>query len=270
MKDTGILTKGEPIPVPGLGTYLLEGTECVDLVERALDLGYRMIDTAQDYQNETEVGLGIKRTRVPRKEIFLITKVAPGNLKSEDVTQSTKESLKKLDTDYVDLLLIHWPSAEVSLEETVGAMDELKKKGYIRHLGVSNFPPSLVDEAARYSEIFANQVEYHPYLVRNYLLEHAGNNQYLPIAYSPAAKGRINDDSVLIKTGQNHRKTPVQVALRWLIQQGIAPIPKTADPVHLKENMEIFDFQLGEQEMKSIESLDRGWHLDPVSDMADE
>jgi diketogulonate reductase-like aldo/keto reductase len=270
MEDINIFTRGEQIPVPGLGTYLINGNECVDVVEKALAMGYRMIDTAQDYGNESEVGLGIKRTRVPRNDIFLITKMAPDKLRFEEVTKSTKESLTKLDTDYLDLLLIHWPSTEVPLEETIGAMADLQKKGHIRHIGVSNFPPSLVEEASKHAGIFANEIEYHPYLVRQYLLDHAEDLEYLPIAYSPVAKGRIMEDTILREMGKNHGKTPAQIALRWLIQQGVAPVPKASGTEHLEQNIDIFDFYLSEQEMIGIDALDRGWHLDPVSDMADE
>jgi diketogulonate reductase-like aldo/keto reductase len=149
-------------------------------------------------------------------------------------------------------------------------MKGLKKQGLVRHIGVSNFPPSLIDEASNYAEIFANQIEYHPYLVRKYLLDHAYENDYLPVAYSPLAKGRISEDAVLREIGKNHGKSPAQVTLRWLLQEGMAPIPKASSTDHLEENMDIFDFSLSEQEMIGITALDRGLYLDPVSDMADE
>jgi diketogulonate reductase-like aldo/keto reductase len=270
MEDINIIIKDEEIPVPGIGTYLLSGTECVNTIENALSIGYRLIDTAQNYENESEVGLGIKRTNVPRDDIFLITKIAPENFKFEDVGKSTQTSLKKIDTDYIDLLLIHWPSGEVPLEETTGAMKELQKKGYTRHIGVSNFPPSLLNEALEHVDIFANEVEYHPYLVREYLKKHAEVNDYLTIGYSPLAQNRVIEDTILREIGNNYGKTPAQVALRWLVQQGIAPIPKASQYEHLEENMEIFDFNLTNDEMLTINALDRGLHLDPVSDMANE
>jgi len=270
MEDINIIIKDEQIPVPGIGTYLLSGTDCMNTIEQALSIGYRLIDTAQNYENESEVGLGIKRTNIPREEIFLITKIAPENFKFENVSKSTQTSLKKIDTDYIDLLLIHWPSGEVQLEETIEAMKELQNKGYTRHIGVSNFPPSLIDETAKHAKIFANEVEYHPYLVREYLREHAETNDYLTIGYSPLAKARVMEDTVLREIGNNYGKTPPQVVLRWLLQQGIVPIPKASQDKHLEENMEIFNFNLTNDEMLTINALDRGLHLDPVSDLANE
>jgi len=270
MEDISITIKNEEIPVPGLGTYLLSGSDCVKTVEQALSMGYRLIDTARSYGNESEIGIAIKNTNVPRKELFLITKITPQNLKFENVTESTRESLQNLDTDYIDLLLIHWPGSEVPVKETFDAMNKMQKKEHVRHIGVSNFPPSLVDEAMQHTKIFANEVEYHPYLVREYLKDHAEINNYLTIAYSPLAKAGIKEDAVIREIGKNHGKTPVQVTLRWLLQEGIVPIPKASQTQHLEENMNIFDFTLSEDEKIAIRDLDRDWHLDPVSDMADE
>jgi diketogulonate reductase-like aldo/keto reductase len=249
--------KGEKVPSLGLGTWRLSGEECVRAVEQALALGYRHIDTAQMYANESEVGRGIQNSGVDREEIFLVTKIRTSSFSHDDVIHSTHESLKKLQIEYVDLLLMHWPNPSVPLEETLGAMTELQKES-VKHVGVSNFPRSMVEEASRYAIVFCNQVEYHPYKAQDELLRQARETDYLLTAYSPVAKGRVSNDATLREIGQAHGKTPAQVALRWLIQQEkVAAIPKAAREDHLRSNFEIFDFELNDDEMKRIFALRR-------------
>jgi 2,5-diketo-D-gluconate reductase B len=163
------MIKGEKVPSLGLGTWRLSGEECVRAVERALALGYRHIDTTQMYANEDEVGRVMSNSGVDREEIFVVTKVRTSSFSHDDVIRSTRESLKKLSTEYVDLLLMHWPNPSIPLEETLGAMTELQEEGSVRHVGVSNFPPSMVEEAAQHATVFCNQVEYHPYRAQNEL-----------------------------------------------------------------------------------------------------
>jgi diketogulonate reductase-like aldo/keto reductase len=250
--------KGEKVPSLGLGTWRLSGEECVRAVERALVLGYRHIDTAQMYANEGEVGRGIRNSGVDRGEVFLVTKVRTSSFSYDDVIRSTRESLKKLQTKYVDLLLMHWPNPSVPLEETLGAMTELQEEGSVKHVGVSNFPSSMVEETTQHAEIFCNQVEYHPYRAQEELLEQAKEMDYLLTAYSPVAKGRVSNDATLKEIGEAHRKTSAQVALRWLIQQEkVAAIPKAANENHLESNFDIFDFELSDEEMKRVFTLHR-------------
>ncbi len=221
-KETSIehqTIKGEKVPSLGLGTYRLSGGQCTKAVERALALGYRHIDTAQMYRNEGEVGRGIRASGVDREEVFLATKVWPSDFSRDDVPRKTRESLRNLGTDYVDLLLMHWPSQDVPLEETLGAMTEVKEEGSVRHIGVSNFPPRMVEKAAGHTEVFCNQVEYHPHKAQDVLLEQAKKMDYLLTAYRPIARGEVLDDETLREIGEAHGKTPAQVALRWLIQQ---------------------------------------------------
>jgi 2,5-diketo-D-gluconate reductase B len=248
--------KGEAVPSLGLGTYRLTGEECTKAVERALALGYRHIDTAQMYGNEAEVGRGIRNSRVDREEVFLVTKVWPSDFSHDRVIGTTRESLRKLRTNYIDLLLMHWPSQSVPLDETLGAMRELQEEGSIRHIGVSNFSPSMVKEATLYAGIFCNQVEYHPYKGQDKLLEQAKELDYLLTAYQPISRGEILDDATLRKIGEAHGKSPAQVALRWLIQQeNVAAIPKARSEDHLKNNLDVFDFQLSDEEMRRIFEL---------------
>ena len=250
--------KGKRVPSLGLGTWQLSGQECVRVVERALALGYRHIDTAQMYANEGEVGRGIRNSGVGREEIFLVTKVRTSSFSHDDVIRSTHESLKKLQTEYIDLLLMHWPNPSVPLGETLGAMTELQEERSVRHVGVSNFPPSMVEEATEHATVFCNQVEYHPYTAQDELLEQAREMDYVLTAYSPVAKGRVLNDATLKEIGQTHGKTPAQVALRWLIQQEkVAAIPKAASENHLRSNFDIFNFELSDEEMERIFALRR-------------
>ncbi len=248
--------KGEKVPSLGLGTWRLSGEECTRVVERALTLGYRHIDTAQMYGNEGEVGQGIQSSGVNREDIFLVTKVRTSGLFYSDVIRSTRQSLRKLLTDYLDLLLIHWPNPRVPLEETLGAMTELQEEGTVRHVGVSNFPPSTVEKAAQHATIFCNQVEYHPYRAQDELLKQAREMDYLLTAYSPVARGAVLNDQTLREIGEAHGKTPTQVTLRWLIQQDhVAAIPKAASDAHLQSNFDVFDFELNDEEMERISGL---------------
>lgn len=265
-----IKVKDKEIPAVGLGTWELSGSECTRCVTEALKLGYRHIDTAQIYDNERQIGNALKKTRVPRKEIFLVTKIATTNFKYDDAVKSVMESLEKLKTDYIDLILLHWPNSDVPLEQPLDAMNELKERGKVKYLGLSNYPPSLVDRAAKTIEVFCNQIEYHPYLSQDKLLKHSAKNSYLITAYCPIAKGRIMKDATISDISEKYGKTPAQLTLRWLFQQGVASIPKSSSKEHLRENLDIFDFELERKDMDRVSSLSIDLHLDPVSYLAND
>ena len=250
--------KGEKVASLGLGTYRLTGDACEVAVERALGMGYRHVDTAQMYGNEAEVGRGIEDSGVERGEILLTTKVWPSDFVHDRVISKTRESLKKLRTDYIDLLLMHWPGDGVPLGETLGAMRELRNEGSILHIGVSNFSPSLVEEANEHAEIFCNQIQYHPYRSQAALLEQTQEMDYLLTAYTPLSRGGVQDDATLREIGEAHGKTATQVTLRWLMQQEkVSAIPKATGEEHLAENLDVFDFELSEEEMDLVFSLGR-------------
>jgi diketogulonate reductase-like aldo/keto reductase len=250
--------KGEEVPSLGLGTYRLAGEACERAVERALSMGYRHVDTAQMYGNEAEVGRGIEASGVERGEIFLTTKVWPSDFAHDRVKGKSRESLKKLRTDYVDLLLMHWPGDGVPLGETLGAMRELQEEGAVLRVGVSNFSPSQVEAAAEHAEIFCNQVQYHPYRNQEALLDQAWKMDYLLTAYTPLSRGGVQDDATLREIAEAHGKTAAQVTLRWLVQQEkVSAIPKATGEEHLRENLDVFDFELSEEEMDRIFSLGR-------------
>lgn len=254
-------TASARIPTLGVGTWQNTGRRCRETVQEALDLGYRHIDTAQAYENEEAVGAGIAAADVPRDEIFLTTKLWRSNLRASAVKSSVRASLARLGVDAVDLLLIHWPHPRVPLSETLGAMSELKADGLVQHLGVSNFTASQLTDAIELVDvpIVTNQVLYHPYKDQSRLLEVCRANDIALTAYSPLARGAVLDDPVLDRIGQHYGKSPVQVALRWLLQQsGVMAIPKASSRDHLAENIEIFDFSLTETEMEEIHGLQPG------------
>lgn len=250
--------KGVEVPSLGMGTYRLTGEQCAGAVSRALSMGYRHVDTAQMYGNEAEVGRGMGDSGVDREEIFLTTKVWPSDYARDRVIQKTRESLKKLRTEYVDLLLMHWPGDGVPLGETLGAMRELQEEGAVRHVGVSNFSPSLTEEAAEHVDVFCNQVEYHVYKSQDALLDQAREMDYLIVAYRPLSRGGVEGDGTLREVGEAHGKTAAQVALRWLVQQEkVSAIPKATGEEHLRSNLDVFDFELTQEEMDRVSSLNR-------------
>lgn len=247
------------VPALGLGTWELRGDGCVRAVEHALALGYRHLDTAQGYFNEAEVGEGLRRSGLPRDDVFLTTKVRPRHFRPADLLRSTEESLAALQVDVVDLLLLHWPNREVPLEETLAALHEARARGLTRHVGVSNFAPSWLRRAVAAGPTLTNQVEYHPFLSQTALLELAEEHDLLITAYSPVARGKVLRDPTLREIGERHGKTAAQVALRWLVQQPrVVTIPKAASPEHQAANLDVFDFELEAAEMAAIFALDRG------------
>jgi 2,5-diketo-D-gluconate reductase B len=248
------------MPALGLGTWLLRGKECADGVARAIDMGYRHIDTAQIYENEAEVGAGIRASLINRDELFITTKIWMDRVGNGALQKSLDESLDKLGTGHVDLLLIHWPVTDVPFMEQCQALADVQVHGKTRHIGVSNFNVAQLKEIVETigAPIVTNQVEYHPYLSQKPVLDYLRAHDMFLTAYSPIARGKVGDDPVLIALARKHGKTPAQITLRWLIQQGdVAAIPKAASPDHLKANLDIFDFTLEESEMAQIHALAR-------------
>ena len=252
-----IEANGAKIPAIGLGTWELRGRTCARLVEQAIKLGYRHIDTAQVYENEREVGEGLRMSGVRRDEFFVTTKVWTTHFAPNDLVRSTKESLAKLRLSEVDLLLLHWPNPHVPLSETLGALARVKELGMVRHIGVSNFTVALIEEAvvACPSPLACDQVEYHPYLDQTRVREACARHGMGLVAYSPVAKGRIKDDATLTRIGRAHGKTAAQVCLRWLVQQNVSAIPRTSRIERLSENIDIFDFTLSDEEMAEISEM---------------
>lgn len=248
--------KGFKIPIIGLGTWELRGRDCARLVQQAIHLGYRHIDTAQAYANETEVGEGV-RASGKRSEVMVTTKVAHTSMAPQDVEHSVKESLRKLRIDEIDLLIIHWPNDRIPLAETLGAMARMKQAGYVKQLGVSNFTVKLLDEAVKATDepLVCNQIEYHPFLDQSKVVAACHKHGMAVVAYSPIARGSASGNDVLTRIGRAHGKSAAQVSLRWLVQQNIVVIPRTSKRERLEENFAIFDFALSPAEMAEIASL---------------
>lgn len=248
---------GAKIPAIGLGTWELRGRTCARVVEQALRLGYRHIDTAQVYENERDVGEGLRASGVRRDDVFLTTKIWTNQFAPNRLEHSAKESLFKLRLPSVDLLLLHWPNPQVPLVETLGALAHAKQLGLTRHIGVSNFTVALVEEAVALSPepLVCDQVEYHPYLDQAKVRAACAQHGLAMVAYSPVAKGHIKNDETLARIGKEHGKTPAQVCLRWLVQQNVVAIPRTSKIERLSENIAIFDFELSEEEMGQIFAL---------------
>jgi len=249
--------QGAKIPAIGLGTWELSGHACARIVEQALRLGYRHIDTAQIYNNERDIGEGIRNSHVRRSEMFIATKVWTTHFAPNDLIRSAKESLFKLRLSEVDLLMLHWPNAHVPLNETLGGLAHAKELGMTRHIGVSNFTVALLKQAVALSPepLVCNQVEYHPFLGQSNLLAACADHGIALVAYSPIAKGTARQSEVLTRIGAAHGKSPSQVCLRWLVQQNVPSIPRTSRIERLSQNIDVFDFELSDAEMREIFAL---------------
>jgi 2,5-diketo-D-gluconate reductase B len=248
---------GAEIPAIGFGTSGM-GNDCGAAVAKALELGYRHLDTAWKYGSERAVGEGIRASGVPRADIFLTTKVSHEYLSASDFARSVDESLHNLGVDRVDLLLVHWPNPEIPLAETMGALAKAKRDGLTRHIGVANFNIALLDEALALcpEPLVALQAEYHPYLDQSKLLQACRQRGLIYIAYCPLARGRIFNDPVLGGIASAKRKTVAQVALRWLLQKdAVAAIPRSSNTQRIAENLDVFDFTLSDEEVARIAAL---------------
>lgn len=249
--------KGTKIPSIGLGTMTLKDDVCVEAVSAALKMGYRHLDTATFYANEVEVGEGIRKSGIPREEIFLTTKVRHVDLAPGDFEAAVEASLKRLGLSYVDLLLIHWPNPAIPLSAYIPNLCKAKRTGQAKNIGVANFTIALLDEAEIFADepLINNQIEVHPFLDQNAILADCERRGISVTAYCPLGRGRIPGHAVLDRIAKAYNKTEAQIALRWLVQQGLIAIPRTASPEKMKLNIEIFDFKLSEAEMTEIGTL---------------
>jgi len=245
----------------GIGTWQNDPTTCADSIATALELGYRHVDTAQDYDNEGAVGDGLAKADVPREEVFLATKVNTDNLAYDDVLESTRESLEKLGTDYLDLLYVHWPMETYDPEGTLAAFDELYDEGTVRHVGVSNFEPETLDTAQEILDapVFANQVELHPFLQQTELREYAVEHDHRLVGYSPLARGDVLENDVLADIAEKHDASPAQVALAWALGlENVSVVPKATSEAHIRDNWDAYDVALDDEDRERIAALDTG------------
>lgn len=247
------------IPKLAFGSYMLKGEEAVRAVRKALSLGLRHIDTAQIYFNEEAVGKAISESGLPREDVFLTTKIWRDSLDEKGVKKSFQDSLSQLKTDYVDLLLIHWPNPEIPLEETLGAFEELKKQNKIRYIGVSNFTCPLLKRAKSICpSLITNQVEYHPLLSQKKLLNLIEEQNIFLTAYSSLMRGKIFKIQQIIHLAEKYNKSPSQIVLRWLIEQkNVIALFKAGNEKHIEENLNIFDFNLELQDREQLFRLNK-------------
>jgi 2,5-diketo-D-gluconate reductase B len=252
---------GAKIPVIGLGTMTLMDAVCVEAVETALRLGYRHIDTAERYRNETEVGEGLRRglraNGLAREDVFVTTKVFHDRLAAADFERSLDQSLRNLELSWVDLLLIRWPNPKVPLKETLDVLCKARRDGRAKHVGVANFTTSLLQDAVKLASepLVTNQIEVHPFIDPDKVLAACRVHGLAVTAYCPLARGKVPGNDLLARIGRAHGKTSAQIALRYLVQQGIIPIPRTSNPDHLAANLATFDFTLSDVEMTEIAGL---------------
>ena len=240
-----IEANGAKIPAIGLGTWQLNGGVGSRITEQALKLGYRHLDCALIYGNEREIGEGLHASGVKREDVFITTKVPHTELAPAALERAVKQSLANLRISDVNLLLVHWPNPQIPLAETMGAMCKMKREGYTRHIGISNFTVQLIDEAVKLSTepIVTNQIEVHPFLDQTKVIAAARRRGMSVTAYCPIARGRAPGDPVLQRIGVAHGKTASQVSLRWLTQQGIIVIPGSGKPERQKDSTRIDGLQ---------------------------
>lgn len=254
-----VTAHGATIPRIGLGTWELKGRSCARTVEQALRAGYKLIDTAEVYENEREVGDGIRASGLRRAEVFVTTKIWPDHLAPRELERATKASLARLRLSEVDLLLVHWPNPRISLAETIGALCKMKQVGFARNIGVSNFTVALLDEAAKHATepLVVNQIEWHPRLDQSKVVAACQRHGMAVIAYSPMARGAVLSEQVMRDIAAAHGKSPAQVSLRFIVQEGGVVVPRTARLDRLTENLDIFNFTLQDDEMAAIRALAR-------------
>ncbi len=243
----------------------LDTPEEAAAVTTALEMGYRHIDTAQIYENEAVVGDAIAAAEVPRKHVFLATKVWADSLAYDDVLRTTRESLDRLGTDYVDLLYVHRPIETYDPESTLSAFDELVDDSLARAVGVSNFTVSELDEAVDLLDapLVAHQTESHPLFQRPELLDHAEEHDYDVVAYSPLAGGRVREVDEVVDVAEKHDTTPETVSLAWLAAKGLCSIPKASSERHLRTNLEAVELELDETDVAAIDSIEAEVELFP-------
>lgn len=252
---------GAAIPALGLGTWTLKGDDCAEMVAEALSIGYRHVDTAASYENEAAVGSGLWASGIARNDVFVTTKVWWTDIAPGDLERSAEASLKRLGLDQVDLLLIHWPNPKVPLEGSIKALNDAKRSGLAKHIGVSNFTTTLLSQAIALSDapLVANQVEHHPYLDQTKVLDACRKAGMAMVSYCPLSRGgALFEEKAVTDAAARHSKTPGQVVLRWHVQQdGVVAIPRTNRLKRLAENFAIFDFALSGAEMAAISALSK-------------
>jgi diketogulonate reductase-like aldo/keto reductase len=259
IKGTIKLANGVEMPYLGLGVYLAkEGSEVINACKFAIEAGYRHIDTASLYENEKGVGIAIKESPVPRKEIFITSKVWNSQQGYDSTLRAFDDSAKKLGTDYLDLYLIHWP-VRGKYKDTWRALEKLYNDGRVRAIGVSNFLKHQLEDLLTAVEIkpMVNQVEFHPYAVQQELIDFCHGHNIRFEAWSPLMQGNIFEIKPLKELAAKYNKTVAQIVLRWDLQKGVITIPKSVRKEIIISNAQLFDFELSDKDIKEIDSLNK-------------
>jgi 2,5-diketo-D-gluconate reductase B len=255
-----VSSHGAQIPALGFGTYGMSNAELRTIIPAALKAGFRHIDTAQIYRNEAGVGEGWPASGVARAEVFITTKVWVANYGAERFESSVNESLQRLQSDYIDLLLLHWPNDEIPLRDQIQRLNTLVDRGIVRYIGVSNFNTALLQQAAQLSRhpLITHQLEYHPFLNQQNVLHTTRALGMTATAYCPMAIGRVLTEPVLLDIARHHKRSVAQIALRWVIQQpGMIALSRTTKLSRIAENLAVFDFELEPFEMARIQAMAR-------------
>lgn len=264
-----LLNSGQNVPQLGLGVYKVGQDIGVDLVRTALDLGYRRIDTAALYDNEAEVGAGVRQSGLDREDIFVTTKIWNDRHGFDNATEAIDEALARLNIGYIDMLLIHWPCPKQNLfVETWSALEKALEAGKVRGIGVSNFNPHHLDTLVASASVIPalNQVELHPALQQGEVRSYNANHGIATEAWSPLGRGRFGEVPSLVEIAEKHGKSVAQVILRWHIQLGNLVIPKSSNPDRLAENINVFDFELSHEDMSAVATLETGVRVGPNPD----
>lgn len=257
-----LLINGVKIPSIGFGTYKSgDDEEIAKIIKNALNLGYKMIDTASFYNNEVGIGNGIKESDIDRKDIFIVTKLWNDDHGYDNTIEAFNKSLNNLQVDYIDLYLIHWPNKLNA--ETWRAFEHLYETGKVKAIGVCNFKVEHLEELKKTAKIMpmVNQVEIHPFSTKNNIINYCKDNNIKVVAWSPISRGRVLSNDLMIDLSQKYKKSIVQIVLRWHMQKGVIPIPKSSNENRIKENIDIFDFEISSEDMKAIDSLDEGYDM---------
>lgn len=257
-----LLSNGVKIPSIGFGTYKSgDDEETAKIIKNALNLGYKMIDTASFYNNEVGIGNGIKESGIDRKDIFIVTKLWNDDHGYDNTIEAFNKSLNNLQVDYIDLYLIHWPNKLNA--ETWRAFEHLYETGKVKAIGVCNFKVEHLEELKKTAKIMpmVNQVEIHPFSTKNNIINYCKDNNIKVVAWSPISRGRVLSNDLMIDLSQKYKKSIVQIVLRWHMQKGVIPIPKSSNENRIKENIDIFDFEISSEDMKAIDSLDEGYDM---------
>ena len=261
------LNKNTDIPILGLGTWRLNGEECVNAVLTALKTGYRHIDTADMYRNHREVASAVKKSGIRREEIFITSKIPPSDLQKETVLSNCNRYLEELDTRYIDLLLIHWPNRSIPIEETLAAMNQLKNEGKIKAIGVSNFTKHHLEDTFKTNvQISNNQIELHPTFNQNSMKDYCDSKNIVITAYAPLGRGEDLDNELIQDLSKKYEVSTSQIILNWIMSRGIIAIPKSANPNRIEDNFNSTKWSLQKEDIEKINNLpqeermvDTGW-----------